>query len=69
MARTAKVSARPGTQPDAALAGGQPYGGLEQYYAVLCGDAPSPPASAFARMQRLVLRRNGVIGLPDLWTD
>lgn len=69
MARNAKASARPATRPHAPVAGGQPYGGLEQYYAVLCGDAPSPPVSAFARLQRLVLRRNGVIGLPDLWTD
>jgi pimeloyl-ACP methyl ester carboxylesterase len=69
MARNAKASPRPGTRPPAAVAGGQPYGGLEQYYAVLCGDAPSPPVTAFARLQRLVLRRNAVIGLPDLWTD
>jgi pimeloyl-ACP methyl ester carboxylesterase len=66
LARNAKASARPGATRPAAV---QPYGGIEQYYAVLCGDAPSPPASAFARLQRHVLRRSGVIGLPDLWSD
>jgi pimeloyl-ACP methyl ester carboxylesterase len=64
-ARGDKASARPA----AAVAAAQPYGGIEQYYSVLCGDAPSPPASAFAGLQRLVLRRGGVIGLPDLWSD
>ena len=69
MARNDQPSARPGTPPGAAAAASQPYGGLEQYYAVVCGDAPSPPASAFPGLQHFVLRRSGPIGLPDLWTD
>jgi pimeloyl-ACP methyl ester carboxylesterase len=68
MARNASTGASPGTR-SAAAAAAQPYTGLEQYYAIACNEAPSPPASAFAGLQRLVLRRSGVIGLPDLWTD
>jgi pimeloyl-ACP methyl ester carboxylesterase len=52
----------------AAVAGAQPYGGVEQDFAVQCDEALSPPASAYAGLQRLVLRRSGVIGLPDLWS-
>ncbi len=40
----------------------------EQDFAVQCNEAPSPPASAYPGLQRLVLRRNGVIALPYLWT-
>ena len=69
MARNASTGASPGTRAAAAVAAAQPYTGAEQYYAVACNEAPSPPASAFAGLQRLVLRRSGVIGLPDLWTD
>ena len=68
-ARNGKASARPGTPSAAAAAAAQPYGGAEQGYSVLCDEAPSPPASAFAGLQHLVLRRSGVIGLPDLWSD
>ena len=66
MARNS-TGASPGMR--AAAAAAQPYTGLEQYYSIACNEAPSPPASAFAGLQRLVLRRGGVIGLPDLWTD
>ncbi|MGO9295919.1 MAG: alpha/beta hydrolase [Streptosporangiaceae bacterium] len=62
------ASARPGMPPAAAAAGAQRYGGAEQGYAVQCDEAPSPPASAYAGLQRLLLRRSGVIGLPDLWS-
>ena len=61
---------KPGTQPasaPAAAAALQRYAGPEQGLSVLCGDSPSPPASAFPGLQRLVLRRGGVISLPDLW--
>ena len=47
----------------------QKYDGPEQNLAITCGDAPTPPASAFPRLQRLVLRQGGVISLPDLWGD
>ncbi len=67
-ARSGTASARPGTPPAAAVPAAQPYGGAEQDFAVQCNEAPSPPASAYAGLQRLVLRRSGVIGLPDLWT-
>jgi pimeloyl-ACP methyl ester carboxylesterase len=62
------ASARPGLPPATAAAGAQRYGGAEQDYAVQCDEAPSPPASAYAGLQRLLLRRSGVIALPDLWT-
>jgi pimeloyl-ACP methyl ester carboxylesterase len=63
---------KPGTQPASAPAAAatlQRYAGPEQALSVICGDAPSPPAGAFPGLQRLVLRRGGVIGLPDLWGD
>ena len=67
-ARSGTASARPGSPLAAAMADGQRYGGAEQDFAVQCNEAPSPPASAYPSLQRLVLRRSGVIGLPDLWT-
>ena len=66
-ARNGAASARPGTPLAAAAAAAQRYGGVEQGFAVQCDEAPSPPASAYPGLQRLVLRRSGVIGLPDLW--
>ena len=69
MARNASTGASLGTRQAAAMTAAQPYAGLEQYYSIACNEAPSPPASAFAGLQRFVLRRSGVIGLPDLWTD
>jgi pimeloyl-ACP methyl ester carboxylesterase len=68
MARNASTGASPGTRAAAAMAAAQPYTGLEQYYSIACNEAPSPPASAFVGLQRLVLRRGGVIGLPYLWS-
>jgi pimeloyl-ACP methyl ester carboxylesterase len=68
LARNAKTAARPDTPPAAAVAAAQPYGGAEQTFAVQCNEAPSPSASAYPGLQRLVLHRSGVIGLPDLWT-
>ena len=65
---TARRAPRPGTPPAAAAAAAQRYGGAEQDFAIQCNEAPSPPASAYPGLQRLVLRRSGVIGLPDLWT-
>ncbi len=67
-ARSGTASARPGMPPAAAAAAAQRYGGAEQGLAVQCDEAPSPPASAYPGLQRLVLRRSGVIGLPDLWS-
>ncbi len=67
-ARNNTASAGPGPPP-AAAAAAQPYGGVEQGFAVQCNEAPSPPASAYAALQRLVLRRSGPIGLPDLWSN
>ncbi len=68
VAGSGTASARPGMPPAAAAAGAQRYGGAEQGFAVQCDEAPSPPASAYAGLQRLLLRRSGVIGLPDLWS-
>lgn len=63
------ASARSGTPlAAAAAAAAQRYGGAEQNYAVQCDEAPSPPASAYAGLQRLLLRRSGVTALPYLWT-
>ena len=61
------ASAGPGLPPAAAAAAAQRYGGAEQTYAVQCDEAPSPPASAYAGLQRLLLRRSGVTALPYLW--
>jgi pimeloyl-ACP methyl ester carboxylesterase len=66
-ARGRTAGATPAAAPPAAAA--QPYLGDEQMLSVACGDNPSPPAKAFPRLQRLVLRRAGVIGLPNLWGD
>ena len=62
------AGARPGMPPAAAAAGAQRYGGAEQDYAIQCNEAPSPPASAYPGLQRLLLRRSGVTALPYLWT-
>jgi pimeloyl-ACP methyl ester carboxylesterase len=67
-ARSGTANTRPGTPPAAAAAAAQRYGGAEQEYAVQCDEAPSPPASAYAGLQRLVLRRSSVTALPYLWT-
>ncbi len=67
-ARNGTASATPGTPPAAAAATGQRYGGAEQGFAVQCNEAPSPPASAYPGLQRLLLHRSGPIALPDLWT-
>jgi pimeloyl-ACP methyl ester carboxylesterase len=68
-ARNGAASATRAAPVAAAVASGQRYGGVEQDFAVQCDEAPSPPASAYAGLQRLVLRRSGVIGLPDLWSN
>jgi pimeloyl-ACP methyl ester carboxylesterase len=62
------ASARPGTPPATAAAAAQRYGGAEQDFAIQCDEAPSPPASAYPGLQRLLLRRSGVTALPYLWT-
>ena len=67
-ARSGTASARPGTPPAAAAAAAERYGGAEQTYAVQCDEAPSPPASAYPGLQRLLLRRSGVTALPYLWS-
>jgi pimeloyl-ACP methyl ester carboxylesterase len=61
-------TARSGTPRAAAAAAAQRYGGAEQTYAVQCDEAPSPPASAYPGLQRLLLRRSGVTALPYLWS-
>jgi pimeloyl-ACP methyl ester carboxylesterase len=62
---TASISPAPAPSPSAAV---ESYAGPEQSLAVACGDAPSPAASAFPGLQRLVFRSGGgVISLPDLW--
>lgn len=61
-ARADEATANQATSPVA-----QRYAGAEQAYATLCDDSPSPPASAYPRLQRLMLRTAGVIGLQYLW--
>ena len=68
-ASNAAAGATAGGPLAATVADAQSYGGVEQGFAVQCDEAPSPPASAYAGLQRLVLRRSGVIGLPDLWSN
>jgi pimeloyl-ACP methyl ester carboxylesterase len=68
-ARNNKAGTSPAPAPSAS-ASVESYAGPEQGLAVECGDAPSPPASAFPGLQRLVFRSGGgVISLPDLWGD
>jgi len=67
-AGNAKASTSPGPAQPASPAL-QSYAGPEQALAVECGDAPSPPASAYPRLQNRVLASGGVVGLPDLWAD
>jgi pimeloyl-ACP methyl ester carboxylesterase len=65
-ARNTPASTRPAPSPAATV---RRYAGPEQQLAITCGDTPTPPASAFPGLQRLVLRQGGVISLPDLWGD
>jgi pimeloyl-ACP methyl ester carboxylesterase len=38
--------------------------------AILCADSPGPPASAYPRLQRLLLiSGGGAVGLLDLWGE
>lgn len=68
-ARNNKASTSPAPTPSASAAA-ESYAGPEQGLAVECGDAPSPPASAFPGLQQRVFRDGGgVISLPDLWGD
>jgi pimeloyl-ACP methyl ester carboxylesterase len=68
-ARNSKTDTSPAPAPSASAAS-QSYAGPEQGLAVVCGDSPAPPASAFPRLQRQVLRSGGgVVSLPDLWGD
>jgi pimeloyl-ACP methyl ester carboxylesterase len=55
--------------PGATVTRTQSYSGNEQNMALLCADSASPPVSACPRLQRTLLRRGGVIGLPVLWAD
>jgi pimeloyl-ACP methyl ester carboxylesterase len=67
-ARNQKAGSAPAAT-SAATTAVQSYAGPEQGLAVACGDAPSPPASAFPGLDRLVRRHDGVIALPDLWVN
>ncbi len=62
----ASTSPAPAPSPPSAV---QSYAGPEQALSVICGDAPSPPASAFPSLQGVVLRQGGVVSLPVLWGD
>jgi pimeloyl-ACP methyl ester carboxylesterase len=69
LASSGKAGARPATAPAATVTRTQRYSGNEQHFAILCGDSPGPPAGAYPRLQRLLLRSGGAVGLPDLWGD
>jgi pimeloyl-ACP methyl ester carboxylesterase len=67
---------KPGTTPAPPPSVGGPterYAGFEQFYSVICGDAPSPPANGYPSLQRRLLSRGPrplrVISLVGLWTD
>jgi hypothetical protein len=47
----------------------QKYSGNEQHFAILCADSPGPPPGAYLRLQRLLLRRGGAVGLLDVWGE
>jgi pimeloyl-ACP methyl ester carboxylesterase len=67
LARNQNASAaRPAATADVMTAPEQ-FSGAEQAYAIICNDSPSPAASAYAHLQRLVRARGSVIGLPYLW--
>jgi pimeloyl-ACP methyl ester carboxylesterase len=67
LASSQKASAPPAAAPGATVTRTQRYSGNEQQLAILCGDSPGPPAGAYPRLQRLLLRSGGAVGLPDLW--
>jgi pimeloyl-ACP methyl ester carboxylesterase len=55
--------------PAATVTRTQTYSGNEQHFAILCADSASPPAGAYPRLQRSLLRSGGPVGLPGLWGD
>ena len=69
LASSQEASPRPATAPAATVTRTQRYSGNEQHFAILCADSASPPASAYPRLQRLLLTSGGVVGLPALWGD
>jgi pimeloyl-ACP methyl ester carboxylesterase len=43
--------------------------GNEQRLAILCADSPGPPVGAYPRLQHLLLKSGGAVGMPDLWGE
>jgi pimeloyl-ACP methyl ester carboxylesterase len=69
LASSPEASGPPPTAPAAALTRTQRYSGNEQHFAILCADSPGPPAGTYQRLQRLLLRGGGAVGLMDLWGE
>jgi pimeloyl-ACP methyl ester carboxylesterase len=71
-ANTDVPAARPVAGPADQVAQTAPvesYAGPEQFYAVSCGEVPSPAPSAFPRLDKFSTRRAGVMGPPNVWAD
>jgi pimeloyl-ACP methyl ester carboxylesterase len=69
LASNQEASAPPAAAPAATVTQSQRYSGNEQHFAILCADSLGPPAADYSRLQRLLLRRGGAVGLPDLWGE
>jgi pimeloyl-ACP methyl ester carboxylesterase len=52
----------PAALPAAGHAAPERYGGEEQELAIACGEVPSPPASAFPRLDAFSRHRSGIVG-------
>jgi pimeloyl-ACP methyl ester carboxylesterase len=69
LASSQKTSAPSTTAPAATVTRIQRYSGNEQHFAILCADSPGPPVGSYPRLQRLLLRSGGAVGLLDLWGE
>jgi pimeloyl-ACP methyl ester carboxylesterase len=69
LASSPTASAPPATASAVTATRTQRYEGNEQRLAILCADSPGPPASAYPRLQHLLLKSGGAVGMPDLWGE
>lgn len=67
LASSQPARARSLAAPASVVTRTQRYAGNEQHFAILCADSASPPVGSYPRLQRLLLRSGGAVGLPALW--